>query len=201
MFVQVVQGRVTDEAGLRKQLERWEEEIQPIAKGFVGSTSGISEDGTWIVAARFESEEAARAHSDSPEQSAWWEETSGYVADPSFFDCKDIDLWGPNKGGSDDAGFVQVIQGYAKDPAKIREIGKAMDEGFPNHRPDVLGGMTAWGPDNGFSDFIYFTNEAEAREGEKKETPPEMEAAMKGYMELVSDLKYIDLKDPRLMTK
>ena len=200
MFVQVMQGRVTDEAGLRKQMERWEEELKPTATGFLGSTSGIAEDGTFIVGARFESEEAARTNSDRPEQGSWWEETSKYVEDVEFYDCTDVDVWGEAKGGSDSAGFVQVIQGYAKDKEKVREIGKRMDEGFPNFRPDVIGGMTAWGPDNGFSDFIYFTSEAEAREGEKKEAPPEIESVMKEYMDLVSDLKYIDLKEPRLIS-
>lgn len=201
MFVQVVQGRVTDEAGLLKQMERWEEELKPTAQGFLGSTGGIAEDGTFIIAARFESEEVARRNSDDPKQSAWWEETSGYVADPTFSDCTEVDVWGQGKGGSDTAGFVQVIQGSAKDKDKVRELGKGMDEKFPDFRPDVIGGMTAWGPDNDFSDFIYFTSEAEARAGESKDAPPEMEAFMKNYMSLVSDLRYIDLKEPRLTSK
>ena len=201
MFVQVIEGRVTDEAGIRKQQDRWEEELMPGAEGFIGSTSGVSEEGIIIIGSRWESEEAARKNSDRPEQTAWWEETSGYVEDVKFYDCTDVDVWGPNKGGSDEAGFVQVIQGYAKDPARLREIGQMMDRDMPDHRPDVLGGMTAWGPDNGFSDFIYFTSEAEAREGEKKETPPEMQEIMKENMELVSDMRYIDLKEPRLVSK
>ena len=199
MFVQVVQARVKDEAGLRKQMERWEEEIKPTATGFLGSTSGISDDGTFIVAARFESEEAARANSDSSEQGAWWEETSGYLEDPQFYDCTEVDeIMG---GGSDDAGFVQVIQGRVKDKAKVRELGRSMDDQLSAARPDVLGGLVAWGPDNGFSQFMYFTSEAEARENEKKETPPEEAAAVQEWQSEVSDVKYLDLKEPRLISK
>jgi len=199
MFVQVVQARVTDEAGLRKQIEKWEQDVKPTAKGFLGSTSGISEDGTFIVAARFESEEVARQNSDSPEQSAWWEETSGYLSDPKFYDCTDVDeILG---GGSDDAGFVQVIQGRVKDKEKVRGFGSTMDEELKANRPDVLGGLVAWGPDNGFSQFMYFRSEAEAREAEKKEPTPEAAAQMEEWQnQLSGDLSFIDLKEPRLVS-
>jgi hypothetical protein len=36
----------------------------------------------FIALVRYENEEAARANSDSAEQSAWWEETSQYLEDP-----------------------------------------------------------------------------------------------------------------------
>ncbi len=68
MFVQVIQGRAKDPAGLRKQFQAWDNELRPRATGFLGSTAGVSDDGEFIALARFESEEAARANSDSPEQ-------------------------------------------------------------------------------------------------------------------------------------
>ena len=201
MFVQVIQGRASDPAGIRKQMERWDQDIKPGADGFLGSTAGVAEDGTFITAARFESEDAARRNSERPEQGQWWEETSKYLeGDASFYDCKDVDIFGG--GGSDDAGFVQVIQGYTDDPAKLREGAEAMnDPSMRDHRPDVIGGFTAWGPDNGFSDFIFFTSEAAAREGEKKEMPPEMQKSFEEYQSLVRDVKYIDLKEPLLISK
>ena len=199
MFVQVFQGRVTDEAGIRKQMDRWEEELKPTAEGFLGSTSGVSEDGIIIVGSRWASEEDARRNSDRPEQSAWWEETSGYISDPKFYDCTEVDeILG---GGSDDAGFVQVIQGRVGDKAKVREAGRSMDDQLSANRPDVLGGFIAWGPDNGFSQFMYFRSETEAREGEKQETPPELAAQMEAWQKEISDVKYIDLKEPRLISK
>ncbi len=202
MFVQVIQGRAADAAGLRKQMERWDQDIKAGAEGFLGSTAGVAEDGTFIAAARFESEEAARRNSERPEQGQWWEETSKYIeGDATFYDCRDVDVFGG--GGSDDAGFVQVIQAYTDDPARLRAgAAQAMnDPSMSEHRPDVIGGFTAWGPDNGFSDFIFFTSEAAAREGEKKEMPAEMKKGFEEYQSLLRDVKYIDLKEPWFSSK
>lgn len=52
MFVQVIQGRATDPQGLRSRWEAWDRELKPGSVGFLGSTAGIAEDGTFIMAAR-----------------------------------------------------------------------------------------------------------------------------------------------------
>ena len=190
MFVQVIEGKAKDAAAAMERGAAWETEVGPKAVGFLGSTAGVAEDGTFIVAARFDSKEAAQKNSDLPEQTAWWEQMSPHLEDVKFYDCEDVDVWGG--GGSNDAGFVQVIQGYANDKDKLREVGRQMDESDDTpDRPDVIGGFVAWGPDDGFSQFIYFTSEAEAREGEKKSgPPPEFESLMR-------DVRFIDLKEPQ----
>src|SRR5687768_13252868 len=117
MFVQVIKGRTSDAAGLRRQLERWTAELKPGAAGFVGSTSGVSDDGTFIALARFADAAAAKANSDRPEQGAWWTETSKYFdGEPSFRESTDVATM--FDGGSNDAGFVQVMEGTAVDRAK-----------------------------------------------------------------------------------
>ena len=202
MFVQVIQGRATDPAGLKKQWDRWDQEIKPGARGFIGSTAGITPDGEFIALARFETEEAARANSDSAEQSAWWEETSQYLSDPMFHDCTEVDL--VNEGGSDRAGFVQVIQGKVTDIAKAREIDAKMQDQMGDLRPDVIGGIVAWHPQNGrFTNSIYFTSEAEARAKEKEmETSDVFEQSMSEY-QAISDgePKFLDLPDPWFSSK
>ena len=60
MFVQVIKGHTGDAAGLRQQLERWRTDLKPTAVGFVGSTGGIDDDGTFVVVARFTDAESAR---------------------------------------------------------------------------------------------------------------------------------------------
>ncbi|MCW2493808.1 MAG: hypothetical protein JWN47_3172, partial [Frankiales bacterium] len=45
MFIQVIQGKVADEAGLRRSRDRWKEELQPGAIGDLGTTSGTFEVG------------------------------------------------------------------------------------------------------------------------------------------------------------
>lgn len=197
MFAQVVQGRATDPAGLRKQWDRWVEDVKPGAQGFLGSTGGVTAGGEFIVIARFESEEAARANSDRPEQGAWWEETAQYLEDPMFHDCTQVDVFGG--GGSDDAGFVQVIQGKVTDVEKAREIDARMEPAMREIRPDVIGGVNAWHPENGrFTSFIYFTSEAEARAKEKEMEDVEGFGEWMREMQALSDgePKYLDLNDP-----
>jgi hypothetical protein len=202
MFVQVIQGKAKDAAGLRKQWERWDQELKPGAKGYLGSTAGVTADGEFIALARFEDEEAARANSDSPEQSEWWKETSQYLEDPMIHDCTLVDLM--DGGGSDEAGFVQVIQGKVKDVEKARQLDGATQSQMKELRPDVLGGLVAWHPQNGrFTNSIYFTSEAEARAKEKESSSaPEFEEFMREW-EALSDgePKYLDITEPWYSSK
>lgn len=39
MFVQVIKGKTKDPEGMRRQGERWKEQVGPVAKGFLGGTS------------------------------------------------------------------------------------------------------------------------------------------------------------------
>lgn len=199
MFVQVIQAKAKDPAGVRKQMEKWRDELMPGAKGFLGSTAGVSPDGEFIALARFESEEAAQRNSDRAEQGQWWSETETYLDDVRFYDCTDVELW--VNGGSDDAGFVQVVQGVvaSADRQRLSEIDRAFDERLPELRPDIIGGITAWQGD-AFSSFNYFTSEAEAREGERREMPPEMQKAFDDWRNSVTDMKFIDLPEPLLIS-
>jgi hypothetical protein len=197
MFVQVVQGKAKDPAGLKKQWERWDQEIRPGSTGYLGGTAGVTADGEFIALARFESEEAARANSDSPEQGKWWEETSQYLEDPMFHDCREVDL--SNGGGSDDAGFVQVMQGKVTDVGKMRELDAQMSDRMKNLRPDVIGSVTAIHPENGrYTTAIYFTSEAEARAKEKESETSEEFLEMMNEWQAIADgePKFYDLTEP-----
>ena len=199
MFVQVIEGKAKDADALRERMQVWDREIKPGATGFLGSTGGVTEDGTFIAMARFESEDAARKNSDRPEQSEWWAETAKHLdGDATFYDCTDVDTW--LDGGSDEAGFVQVIQAYANDKEKLRELGRQMDnEDMRKARPDVIGGVVAWGPDDGYSQFVYFKSEAEARENEQRAAQEqEQQEGDDPWAELVRDQRYLDIKDPWL---
>ena len=197
MFVQVIQGKAKDAAGLKKQWERWDQEIRPKSTGYLGGTGGVTADGEFIALARFESEEAAKANSDSPEQTKWWEETSQYIEDPMFHDCREVTL--SNGGGSDDAGFVQVMQGKTTDMEKARELDAQMEERMKDLRPDVLGSITAVHPENGrYTTAIYFTSEAEARAKEKEMQDSEEFKKTMAEWQAISDGEpaFYDLTDP-----
>jgi hypothetical protein len=202
MFVQVIQGNSKDAAGLRKQWERWDQELKPSATGYLGSTAGVTSDGEFIALVRFEDEAAARSNSDSAEQSAWWQETSQYLEDPMFHDCTLVDLM--KAGGSDDAGFVQVIQGKVTDVDKARDLDRASQSQMNELRPDVIGGIVAWHPQNGrFTNAIYFSSEAEARAKEKESSStPEFQEFMKEW-EAISDgePKFLDITEPWYSSK
>ncbi|MDQ3767277.1 MAG: hypothetical protein M3346_08035 [Actinomycetota bacterium] len=192
MFAQVIQGRTGDAVALWNRMEEWDRNLKPGAEGFLGSTAGVSDDGEFITLARFESEEAARTNSDRPEQGEWWTETEKlFEGEVRFYDSTEVDL--TLVGGSDDAGFVQVIQGRVKDKQRLGEMETKGETWMQENRPDVIGSVRAW-QDDEFSEFIYFTSEEDARVGEKKEAP-EMgsEEEWAGIME---NVKFIDLRKP-----
>src|SRR5882757_9341192 len=95
MFIQVIQGEVADAEEMRAALDRWAREISPDAHGWLGTTSGATDDGRFIAVVRFESEEAARRNSDRPDQSQWWVETSKlFGGEVTFHDCRQVDTFG-----------------------------------------------------------------------------------------------------------
>jgi hypothetical protein len=197
MFIQVIQGHVSDKEEVKAALDRWAEQLAPGATGWLGSTAGVTEDGTFVALARFESEDAARRNSDRHEQHQWWMETAKlFSGDVTFHDCKETITYG--KGGSDDAGFVQVMQGRVSDVAKLRDLTARFDAQMSKVRPDVIGGSTALHGDGGYTDAVYFTSEREARENEKKELTGDAKAGFDEMMSVISDITYYDLKEPWL---
>jgi hypothetical protein len=174
MFVQVVQGTVNDSDALMAAVQRWRDEVGPGATGWLGSTGGVTGDGRFIAVVRFASEEDARRNSDRPEQGQWWASTSVHFGDVEFHDCTEVFTF--LGGGSDDAGFVQVIQGRVNDESKLRDMMARAEEEIGRARPDVLGGLVALHGDGGFTQVVYFASEEEARAGEQSEQTPEAQA-------------------------
>jgi hypothetical protein len=196
MFVQVIKGRVADPARVKAALDRWAEELAPGADGWLGTTAGVTEDGRFIAAARFESEEAARRNSDRPEQDRWWSETSRlFDGEPSFSDSSDVDV--DTNGDPATATFVQVMQGRTSDPERARRMMADDSTDWSSFRPDMLGSVAAGHDGGAYTMVMWFTSEAEAREGEAKEPPPELKAQMEEMGTLsVGEPEFFDLKDP-----
>ena len=164
MFVQVIEGKLKDPDLLQRQLERWRKEVKPGAKGYLGSTGGATADGTTIAVVRFESEADARANSERAEQGAWWNETSkAFDGEPAFTESSDTETL--FSGGSNDAGFVQVMKGKVKDAAAFRQWGRDHEDHLKKIRPDLIGGVDVWNG-NSYISVAYFTSEAEARKNE-----------------------------------
>jgi len=196
MFVQVIQGNTSDPEGFRRQLDRWNEELRPGAIGFLGSTAGVAQDGTAIAVARFESAEAAGQNSERPEQGRWWAEMEKtFDGEVSFHDYEEIRLL--HGGGSDDAGFVQIISGRATDKDRMNALEDKILDWFPNVRPDFIGSLLAWDGDR-FTEVAYFESEAAARAGETRVAESDNAAQFQEWIDLCEDLTYIDITEPQM---
>lgn len=198
VFVQVISGRTNQADALRDRFEQWEEDLRPDASGFLGTTGGITADGQVIVIVRFESEEAARRNSNRPEQGEWWAGTAElFQGDPEFADTTDTATW--HGGGSDDAGFVQVMRGRVTDVSAAKKLIEEFEDDIRDLRPDVLGSVTAFHDGDRFTQAVYFTNEQEAREREAERGADERGAErMRQFEDLFTDIEYLDLTDPWL---
>ncbi len=198
MFVQVIEGKVKDAEAAQRSLDRWRDEVADGAIGWLGATAGVTDDGTRLVVARFSSAAEAQQNSDRPEQDAWWREMAAtYDGEPTFAESEDVVV--DAHGDLDSAGFVQVVRGAVSDVEKLRSMMAFDSERWADYRPDVLGTVIAFHPDGQYTMVGYFTSEAEARVGERKEPPPELAAEMAAMNELeVGEPRYYDLRDPQI---
>jgi hypothetical protein len=195
MFIQIIQGRCRDADEMRRLTDEWRETMGPKAEGWLGGTYGITDDGEFIGVVRFESREAAARNSAKPEQGQWWARMEKCFDGPAtFHDCDNAMMF--LDGGSDDAGFVQVIQGRVTDPERFRQFMSQPMDMLHENRPEIIGGTIAMEPDGWFTETVSFRSEAEAREGERKQMPPDMQREMEEEMATMEDVHYLDLHHP-----
>lgn len=199
MFIQVLQGRVSDVHAIRSRLDVWERDLAPTADGWLGTTAGVTADGEFVAVVRFSDAQAAARNSDRPEQGEWWEETADLIdGEAEFHDYPNTRLF--LEGGSDDAGFVQVIQGEYTGSGSPADAMEGEDE-LAEMRPDVIGGSYGWDDDGHFTQIVYFTSESAAREGEKAmDDDPEVSRQMEEWMSQVRGMRFLDLTDPWLVS-
>jgi hypothetical protein len=188
VFIQVIKAKTSRQDEARALLQEWND-VPNVDGGPLGGTFGFTDDGTFIGVVRFESRDTARANSDQPETDAMAQRMTELMdGPPEYYDCDDVTVW--LDGGSDDAGFVQVIIGKTDDADRLKEVMGDDSNDVQQERPDIIGGTFALTDDGTFINTIAFTDEASAREGEKNSSPPEeMQSVMR-------DLQYFDLRDP-----
>ncbi len=198
MFVQVIRGKVSDPEQVRAALDLWSERLAAGAPGWLGSTAGVTGDGRFVALARFESEEAARRNSDRPEQGQWWMQTSRlFTGEVIFRDSSDVTA--DVNGDPDTAGFVQVMQGRGSDPERARELMAQNPDDWAAFRPDVIGRVVVGHEGGAYTMAMYFTSEEAAREGERKEPPPQLRAQMEEMGKLsAGEPEFLDLRQPWL---
>jgi hypothetical protein len=195
MFVQIIQGRIGDAAAARQAIARWERDLEPGAAGWLGGTYGITDDGVLVAVVRFESRAAAQRNSARPEQAAWWQEMERSFAGPvTFHDCDDVMLL--LSGGSDQAGFVQVMQGTVRDRDRLHALAEQSGELVAKARPDVIGATIAIDDAGFFTQTIAFISEQRARAAEQQELPADAARLLDEEMSLLDDVRYLDLHQP-----
>ncbi|MET0838945.1 MAG: hypothetical protein ABWY19_09215 [Marmoricola sp.] len=194
MFIQVIQGLCRDAARLHELSDEWRDTLGPGAEGWLGGTYGVTDEGQFVAVVRFESREAAMANSARPEQGAWWQKMQEcFEGEVTFHDCEDVTMF--LGGGSDEAGFVQIIQGKLTDIERFRTFMSQPMDALHEARPEILGGTIAIESDGTFTQTVAFTTEAAAREGEAKEMPAEMQG-VEDEFSMMQDVTYLDLKHP-----
>jgi hypothetical protein len=158
--------------------------------GWLGGTYGFTDDDQLFAVIRFESKEAAVANSARPETDAMSQKMAALMdGPPTFLDCDDVTVW--LDGGSDDAGFVQIMKGHTDNPDGLKSV--LPDERLREDRPEIIGGTLAIADDGTWVQTVAFTSEAAAREGEQKPPPPEIREGMEREF---GDVEFFDLRDP-----
>lgn len=194
MFIQIIQGRCTRPDELRALADTWRDELGPGATGWLGGTYGFTDDDLFVGVVRFESREAAIANSARPEQGEWAERMMALMeGQVEFHDCDDVTVM--MDGGSDSAGFVQVIRGQVSEPERLKAL-MTDTEMLHEMRPDIIGASLAFEDDGTFTETIAFTTEAAAREGESQENP-EMPGEVRETLDLaMQGATFYDLHHP-----
>ena len=192
MFIQIIQGRCSRPEELHDLLDRWTQELAPGAEGWLGGTYGLTDDGTFVGVVRFDSRESAMANAGRPEQGDWWSEAEGCFDGPvEFHDCNDVSLL--LDGGSDGAGFVQIVRGRVDDPSRFKELMGTNTDMLHEARPEIIGATLAIEDDGTFTETVSFTDEESARRGESQQMPGEMRDQ---WESMVHDVQFMDLRHP-----
>jgi hypothetical protein len=187
VFLQVFRARVAEPGPVHESHDRWAGALQG-DPGWLGTTAGVTDDGEAFTLARFASADAAR----SPARDAWWSEMSALSTEP--VNCQDCgEVITQLHGDSPDAGFVQVLQGRVADLERLEHALEIASPWEADARTDIIGGLLALHGDGHFTQAVYFTSEAAAREGEARATPPPETGEIDA---LVSELAFYDLRNP-----
>ena len=109
-----------------------------------------------------------------------------------FHDSDDVTLL--FNGGSDDAGFVQIIRGKVDDPARLRAV-MTSDTRRGCTRCVPTSSARPWPsrPDGTYTETVAFTDEESARSGEGQPPPPEIASELEYAMQ---GARFYDLRDP-----
>lgn len=166
--------------------------------GWLGGTYGFTDDRRFVGVVRFDSMAACQENASSADAPMWWAGAESLIDGVcEIHESEDVSMM--FDGGSDSAGFVQIMHGKVGDAEKFRHLmtDTEMTSMLHQARPDILGATLAMEPDGTFVETVAFTDEESARKGEQMEMPAEVTADLQSAM---AEVEYLDLHRPWFAT-
>jgi len=193
VFIQMVQGPCSRQGEMRGLVDDWCHAMAD-QSGWLGGTYGFTDDGRFVGIVRYDSSSACQYAANAPDAATWWAGADAlFDGNCEIHQSEDVSMM--LDGGSDDAGFVQVMRGRVADADKFRHLisDTVMTTMLHQARPEIIGATLAIEPDGSFTETVAFTDEDAARHGEQSEMPTDMAADFESAM---SDVEYLDLHHP-----
>jgi hypothetical protein len=161
--------------------------------GWLGGTYGFTDDGRFLGIVRYDSSSACKESASTPDSAMMWAAAEQmFDGGCEIHESEDVSMM--LDGGSDSAGFVQVMTGRVADADKMRHlVSDEMTTMLHQARPEIIGATMAIETDGHFVETIAFTDEAKARQGEQMEMPDDVRAELASAM---ADVQYLDLHHP-----
>jgi hypothetical protein len=192
VFIQMVQGQCSREDEMRALVDDWSATMAD-RPGWLGGTYGFTDDGRFLGVVRFDSADACRESAARPDAGLWWA-TAESLCEGACEIHESGDVAMMLQGGSDDAGFVQIMKGRVGDAERMRHlVSDEMSSMLHQARPEILGATMAIEDDGHFVETIAFTDEASARRGEQMDMPADVREELGSAM---VDVEYLDLHHP-----
>lgn len=197
MFIQMVEGSSSRQGEMRNLVDGWCASMAD-RPGWLGGTYGFTDDGRFVGVVRFDSSAACKESATGDEAAMWWAGAEALFDGRSrIHESEDVSMM--FDGGSDSAGFVQVMHGRVGDADKLRHITSdtQMTSMLHEARPEILGATLAMEADGTFVETIAFTDEDSARKGEQLDMPQDVRDQL---MAAMTDVEYLDLHQPWFAT-
>ena len=193
VFIQMVQGRCSRHDEMRDLVDDWCA-MMADRPGWLGGTYGFTDDDRFLGIVRFDSGSACKDAAGTSEAATMWAGAEElFDGRCEIHESEDVSMM--LDGGSDSAGFVQVMRGRVADADRFRHFMTDTEVTSMLHdaRPEIIGATLAIESDGTFLETVAFTDEASARKGEQLDMPAEMQADFEAAM---ADVEYLDLHKP-----
>jgi len=191
MYIQMAQGTCDRPEEMRRIVDDWSAQMAG-RDGWLGGTYGFTDDGRFVGVVRYDSDEACKRLFDEEVSQTAWAAAQKLCDDIEMHESGDVTMM--LEGGSDSAGFVQVMRGHIGDQERFRHLASdEMTSMLHEARPEIIGATLMVEPDGSFVETISFTDEEAARRGESLEMPDSVRTEL---AEAMADVEYLDLHQP-----